>query len=135
MFAILLFLFIFLPLSEIVVLIKVGSFLGVGSTILVVIGTAILGAALARYQGLKVLFEIQRDLNTGVMPTDKLLDGFMILLAGVVLLTPGFITDAMGFFVLLPQGRSVIKKLIMHYFKKSMQRGGPHIRYFKQDDI
>jgi len=135
MFYIFIFLFIVFPLAEIAVLIKIGSYLGLASTILIIIGTAVLGATLARIQGLKVLVEIQHDLNAGKMPADKLIDGLLILLAGVVLLTPGFITDAMGFFVLWPGGRRIVKKLLMRGFQKRMQQHEVNMRYFRQDDI
>ena len=135
MFYVLAFLFIVLPLSEIAVLIKVGSWAGLGNTILIIIGTGILGATLARAQGLKILFDIQNDLNQGAMPTDKLMDGFLILLAGIVLLTPGFITDVAGFFVLWPPGRRLVKQWITRLFEGRTRHDRGNIRHYRQDDI
>lgn len=128
----LIIIFIALPLAEITLLIKAGSIWGAGNTIFLVILTGILGAALARAQGLQVLFHIQRDLQQGVMPTDKLVDGFMILAAGLVLLTPGFITDAAGFFVLWPWGRAWLKKIIMNNFR-NRQQNAHTVEYYVEE--
>ncbi len=121
MLSVLIVIFVALPLVELALLIKAGSVWGAANTILIVILTGVLGATLARAQGLQALFHIQRDLQQGVMPTDKLVDGFMILAAGLVLLTPGFITDAVGFFVLWPWGRSWVKKIVMNHCQNIQQ--------------
>jgi UPF0716 protein FxsA len=129
-------LFIVLPLVEISVLIEAGRLWGAWHTVLLIILTGILGAAIARWQGLSILFQIQNDMREGRVPTDKMLEGVLILIAGVVLLTPGFITDALGFFVLWPTGRAVIRKMIMKRFETSHSDPNSHtnIRYFKQED-
>jgi UPF0716 protein FxsA len=122
MFFVLIFTFVILPMLELSVLIKAGTLWGVGNTLLLIVLTGVLGAALARQQGLRVLFEVQKDLSRGVMPTDKLVDGLLILVAGVVLLTPGFITDAIGFLVLWPTGRGWLKKRIAHVMQNRYVR-------------
>ena len=107
-FFILLFLFLFVPIAEITLLINVGSSIGVGKTILIVIITAILGAYLVRQQGLATYFKLQEELNAGRMPAMQMAEGIALLFAGAVLLTPGFITDALGFALLTPPIRRVI---------------------------
>lgn len=109
MFQRLLILFITIPLVEILILIKMGEIFGFWTTVGLVIGTGVLGAYLAKLHGLTIWFDIQRDLNMGVMPTDKMLDGLLVLVGGVVLLTPGLLTDIAGFLLLIPASRTVIK--------------------------
>ena len=112
MFLRLLLLFTVVPLIELFLLVKLGTIIGIGPTVLIVICTGVLGAWLARSQGLGVLRRITEDLNQGRMPTGSLVDGLLILIAGAVLLTPGLITDALGFFLLLPPGRALVRKAI-----------------------
>ena len=107
MFLRLLLLFTVVPLVELFLLVKLGTVIGIGPTVLVVIGTGVLGASLARWQGLGVLRRVSEDLAQGRLPADALIDGLLILIAGAVLLTPGLITDALGFLLLVPQGRAI----------------------------
>jgi UPF0716 protein FxsA len=118
MFLRLLLLFTLVPLLELYLLVKLGTVIGVGSTVMIVIATGILGASLARWQGLGVLRRLSEDLERGRLPADALIDGLMIFIAGAVLLTPGLITDALGFFLLLPAGRAVVKKTVVERFRK-----------------
>jgi len=101
-FLILLALFVVMPIAEISVLIKVGSSIGTLNTILFVIATAILGAYLVRQQGFATLTKLQQEASAGRMPAMQLAEGVALLFAGAVLLTPGFITDAIGFVLLTP---------------------------------
>jgi UPF0716 protein FxsA len=112
MFLRLLLLFTLVPLLELFLLIKIGGAIGVAPTIAIVIVTGVLGAALARWQGLGVLRRLQDDLAAGRPPTDALIDGLLIFVAGAVLLTPGLITDALGFLLLVPAGRAAVRKLV-----------------------
>ncbi|MCJ7802846.1 MAG: FxsA family protein, partial [Candidatus Marinimicrobia bacterium] len=89
MFGRLLLLFITVPLIEVLILIKLGSLFGFWPTIFLVIGTGILGAYLAKLYGLTIWNKIQQDLQAGKMPADNLIDGLLILIASIVLLTPG----------------------------------------------
>jgi len=98
----LLLFFIALPLIELYVLIQVGSEIGALSTILLSILTAILGTALVRHQGLSLLMRVHRQLDRGETPALEVLDGALLLVAGLFLLLPGFLTDAVGFLLLLP---------------------------------
>ena len=112
MFVRLLLLFTIVPLVELFLLVKLGTVIGVGPTVLIVIGTGVLGASLARWQGLGVLRRVSDDLAQGRLPADALIDGLLILIAGAVLLTPGLITDALGFMLLVPQGRALVRRMV-----------------------
>ncbi|MBM7067242.1 FxsA family protein [Actibacterium sp. 188UL27-1] len=101
----LLLLFIAIPLIEIALFIRVGSFLGLWPTLLIVVLTAILGTYLVKKQGLQVLGQVQRSFNELRDPTEALAHGAMILFSGALLLTPGFFTDAVGFLLLVPAFR------------------------------
>ncbi len=117
MFFILLILFVSMPVIEIFVLIRVAEAITTPWTILLVILTGIVGAALARHEGLKALQNVQNELAAGRMPTSQLFDGVLILVAGVVLITPGIITDAVGFCLLIPPLRAIVKVLLAGYFR------------------
>ncbi|ROR29599.1 FxsA family protein [Inmirania thermothiophila] len=95
-------LFTLLPLAEIYVLIRVGGWIGAGWTVLGVVGTAVLGVALLRAQGLATLARAHRALERGELPALELLEGAVLVVAGALLLTPGFITDTLGFLCLVP---------------------------------
>jgi len=112
MFVRLAMLFILVPLVELYVLIQLGSHVGVEITIGIVVITGLIGAWLARMQGIKVLREVRASLARGEMPADAIVDGLLILLAGAVLLTPGVLTDALGFALLVPAGRRLARGLI-----------------------
>ena len=120
----LILLFTLLPVVELYLLIRVGSFIWAGWTILVVLGTGVLGAWLARQEGLRVVQRVQADLQAGHLPADALIDGLLILIAGVVLLTPGFLTDAAGFTLLSPPGRAVVRRALTAAFHRSVQQHG-----------
>lgn len=106
--------FTLIPALEIYLLIKIGSYFGAFTTLLIVIATAVLGAYLARMQGFKTLLEMQESLRQGNMPAEALMDAFLIVIAAAVLLTPGFITDAVGFLLLIPTTRTLLKTWIRH---------------------
>lgn len=121
MFGKLLLLFILVPLVDLMVLIRVGEVLTLWPTIGLVIVTGAIGAALARWQGLRTLAAIQMELAAGRMPTDRLADGAMILTAGAVLITPGFLTDALGLLLLLPPVRSLLKRGMTRYLNHRLR--------------
>jgi len=112
MFIRLLLLFTLVPLLELFLLIEVGELIGFWATVALVVTTGALGAFLTRFEGLRVLGQVQAEFRVGRVPTDRLLDGLLILLAGAVLLTPGLITDAVGFFLLVPPGRRLIREAV-----------------------
>jgi UPF0716 protein FxsA len=108
----LILLFIGLPLTEIYFLIQVGSEIGAFSTILLSILTAVIGVWLVRYQGFGVLRRVRDLLDRGEVPAIEVMDGALILAAGLCLILPGFLTDSLGFLLLIPPLR---RRLITHY--------------------
>ena len=106
----LILLFTVIPIIELSILIKIGQHLGVASAIGIVILTGVIGAYLAKMQGLRTLYRIQEDMNQGIMPTDRLFDGVLILCSGILLITPGFLTDIVGFLGLIPLTRNLFKR-------------------------
>ncbi|MCV6068867.1 FxsA family protein, partial [Escherichia coli] len=99
MFPILLLAFIFVPIIEIGLFIQVGGFLGLWPTIALVLITAFVGASLVRSQGIQTLMSVQGRLEQGEIPAQQIFEGVMLAVAGVLLLTPGFMTDALGMVV------------------------------------
>lgn len=130
MFIKLLILFTFIPILEITVLIEAGRQIGVMPTIGLVILTGIAGAFLARSQGFQLLTRIQSDLQSGRVPAEEMFDGAMILAGGMVLLTPGFCTDLIGFFLLTPATRTYIKKWLRQWVEKKVARGEIQFRRY-----
>ncbi|MCW4440107.1 FxsA family protein [Vibrio splendidus] len=126
MFPILLLLFIFVPIIEIGLFIQVGGFLGLWPTIALVLITAFVGASLVRSQGIQTLMSVQGRLQQGEMPAQQILEGVMLAVAGVLLLTPGFMTDALGMLVLLPAPRAMIAKKMMEKMVVTNMSGGFH---------
>lgn len=112
-----------LPALELILLIKVGAFIGAWQTVALVILTGATGALLARYQGFVTLMRIQDSLNRGVMPSAHLMDGMMILAGGIMLLTPGFITDIFGILLLVPASRALIKFWARRKFQSMIAQG------------
>jgi len=119
----LILIFTIVPFIELSLLIELGSVIGTLPTILVVVITGVIGALMARIAGLSVLFKIQENLRQGIFPRDELFDGVLILIGGAFLLTPGLLTDALGFFLLLPLGRSAVKKWLQEILKRRIDSG------------
>ena len=101
-------LFIAVPIVEIALFIKVGGFLGVWPTICIIILTAVLGTTLVKQQGLAVIQQIKNEVIKLNDPTEAIAHGALILISGVLLLTPGFFTDFIGFILMIPKVRTVI---------------------------
>jgi UPF0716 protein FxsA len=118
----LILLFTIVPFIELTFLIEIGSHIGTFNTIMVVVVTGIIGAFMARIAGVAVLLKIQDNLREGIFPKDELFDGVLILISGALLLTPGLLTDALGFFLLIPFGRLVVKRWIKEIIKKRIDR-------------
>ena len=112
LFGILLSLFVIVPIVEFGLLIEIGRRLGTLETLMLIFGTGIVGAYLARLEGLRILYRIQNDFRAGQMPAEQLFDGVLVLVAGVVLLTPGLLTDVAGLILLLPPTRYPVKAFI-----------------------
>lgn len=119
--------FIGVPLIELALLIKVGEVIGIAATIALVILTAVIGVSLLRRQGMMALRKAQESMQAGRPPIDSVIDGVCLLLAGAFLLTPGLLTDTVGFLLLVPQIRSGIAGWA---FKKMQQSGQVDINIF-----
>jgi UPF0716 protein FxsA len=130
MFPKLLLAFILVPLIEIYILIEVGTVIGTWSTIGVVILTGVVGAYLARVQGLRTMLRIRESMDQGAMPTEDLFDAALILVAGVTLLTPGLLTDVAGVLLLIPVTRAVVKGWVRVMLQKWIARNQMNIRYY-----
>lgn len=119
----LLFLFVVVPVLELYFLIEVGSRIGSFNTVMAILVTAIIGAHLARSQGVAVLGKIQHELAEGHLPADELFDGIFVLVGGVLLLTPGFFTDFAGLSCLIPLTRGLWKRWVVQYIQKALDSG------------
>jgi UPF0716 protein FxsA len=121
MFFYLFLLFTIVPLVELAILIWIGGETQWWVPILMVIGTGIAGAALARWQGWQVLRRIRENARAGRMPADALIDGFLILLAGILLVTPGVLSDLIGISLLIPPLRSRVKRCVAEWIKRNIE--------------
>lgn len=144
MFLLVLLLFFTVPLVEIYVLLEVGGIVGVLPTIGLVVLTAIIGAGLIRAQGIATLGRVQQELDRGELPAVGIIEAALLLVAGALLLTPGFVTDTVGFLILVPPLR---RRVIQSFLEKRMQAAtmapgpgaprGPRIidgEYRREDD-
>ncbi len=116
----LILLFTLVPALELALLIEVGSRIGTAATIGLVVATGVLGAALARQQGLLVLRRIQAELSAGRLPASSLVDGVIVLMAGALLVTPGILTDVLGILCLVPGFRSLVKARLRSRFERAL---------------
>jgi UPF0716 protein FxsA len=119
-------LFVLTPLVELAILVYLGTIIGALYTILIVVATGILGAFMARNQGLAALSRIRGSIERGIIPSDEIFDGALILAGGLLLLTPGIITDIIGFAVLVPQTRRIIGRWLRSLIRRRIQRGEIH---------
>ena len=119
----LLLLFLVVPIVELMLLIEVGRRIGTLDTLALIVLTGVLGATLARYQGLQVVRQVQLEMAEGRLPGSALLDGMIILVAAALLVTPGILTDAVGFLCLIPGVREAAKALLWRWLQNRVQRG------------
>jgi UPF0716 protein FxsA len=117
MFPKLLLLFILVPVAELYLFLTLGAKIGIWNTLGIIVLTAILGASLTRSQGARTLAKFRQATAEGRLPHREALDGILILLAGAVLLTPGFLTDTVGFLLLVPPIRTVVRGRLADYLK------------------
>lgn len=123
----LILIFIIVPLMEILLLIEIGSRIGTLNTISIIIVTGILGGYMMRQQGFAILTNIRMNLSQGRMPTGELINGALVLVGGILLLTPGFFTDAVGFVLLIPTTRGLVRKKIQLLIQRKIESGDIHI--------
>jgi len=130
MFFKLFLIFAVVPVIELALLIRVGSIIGTLNTVLIVILTAIVGAYMVKLEGLGVMYRIHENMQAGIFPAEELINGVMILMAGALLLTPGFFTDVIGFLMVFPLSRNFIKKIARRYIEKRISSMEVHINRF-----
>ncbi len=133
--------FILIPLSEIMVFMSVSDKIGLGTALLMALFTAILGGALVKYQGVHTMLSARESLDKGALPSKELFDGLCIVAAGATLITPGFITDALGFALLVPAFRDILRKKLSahtHFqstgFNNNYTEFHDHKQYHKPQD-
>ncbi len=120
-------LFTLIPIIELMVLIDLGTSIGLAPTLGVVILTGALGAWAARTQGFYVVSRIQAEMAAGRLPGAEMVEGAMVLVGGVLLLTPGLLTDAAGFALMAPAVRAVVRGWLMRKFEKMIDEGKIHV--------
>lgn len=129
-FSKLLALFIIVPMVELYALIEIGKRIGALTTISIIILTGVIGTYLIKNQGFIILRKIQSDINEGILPGDSLIQGAIILAGGLLLLTPGFITDIAGFVFLIPTSRKIVKKYLLIWLKRKIKEGNFYYKEF-----
>ncbi|HEX7096711.1 MAG TPA: FxsA family protein [Acidimicrobiales bacterium] len=123
MFLILLVLLIAVPIAELYVIVQVAQELGVLNTIALLIIVSAIGAWLVKREGLQILLRVQNELARGRVPTKPLVDGALLLFAGALMLTPGFLSDIVGILLILPPTRAVVRNLAIRSFRGRIMSG------------
>jgi UPF0716 protein FxsA len=119
-------LFVFVPIVELAVIIQVGQAIGVVETLLLMVVVSVAGAWLVKREGIGVWRRAQRQLDTGVMPGRELVDGVLIMVAGALLLLPGFVSDCLGILLLLPPVRAVVRGLVIRRLRTRVVAQRPY---------
>jgi UPF0716 protein FxsA len=118
-------LFVTVPLLELVILVELGRVVGLVPTVVLVVVTGILGAMLARREGLRTLARFRAAVAAGRMPHQEIVEGLLVLIAGAVLLTPGLLTDLAGFLLLVPPIRAVVGRRLSRAVRARIVIAGP----------
>jgi UPF0716 protein FxsA len=113
---------------ELYILIEAGRIIGIGPTIGLIMTTGVAGAWLARSQGVEILRRIQEETSRGHMPATTLIDGALVLVGGLLLLTPGLFTDLLGFSFLVPLTRGLWRKTLSSWLAKQVRQGSVNIQ-------
>lgn len=129
MLARLVILFLVTPAVELALLLKVGQLIGFWETVGIIVLTGVAGSYLAKREGLSAWQRLNKSLAQGGLPGTELLDGVIILVAGALLITPGVLTDVVGFMGLIPPSRALIRKLVMRRVKKKMEDGSLNMQF------
>ncbi len=122
-------LFTIVPLVELAILIKVAQWTSLAFTLVLVIITGIVGAALAKQQGAAVWARFSRTMQQGIMPADEIIEGIMIFVAGALLVTPGILTDITGFAILVPHTRHALRDIIKRKVRRAIDENKVHVSY------
>ena len=119
----LLLLFVVVPTVELILLIEIGQRIGTVATLALIIGTGIVGASLAKEQGINTFGRLRQDLGEGRSPAVPIIDGVLILVAAAFLVTPGVLTDVVGFLLLIPMSRKLIRRNLKYRFENAIRTG------------
>ena len=114
-------LFIFIPLIEIAIFISIGSNIGILNTVAIILITALVGIFLVRRQGMSLLFNAQKNMSQGIMPAEEIKGGIFLLISGLLLITPGFFTDCIGFAMFLKPVQNFVAKQAKNYFRSRIR--------------
>jgi len=114
--------FIIIPLIEITIFITIGSEIGILNTIAIILLTALVGIFLVRRRGISLLFNAQKNMSQGVMPTEEIKGGIFLLVSGLLLITPGFFTDCIGFSIFLKPVQNYLSKKARDYFNSRIRQ-------------
>ena len=112
--------FLVVPFVELAVFASVSEHIGIWTTLSLAFITAIIGGLLVKYQGIQTVFSMRRSMDAGQMPLNEIFDGFCLVAAGALLITPGFVTDTIGFALLIPPFRAILKTTIRNHTKWSV---------------
>lgn len=123
-------LFTLFPILEILILMQISLLLGPLATIILVVGTGFAGASLAKLQGLQTVLRIRDNMKQGIMPGDEVIDAFLIFVAGVLLITPGLLSDICGILLLLPKTRARAKRFLVREIDRLVKRGTLRFRRY-----
>lgn len=125
----LILLFLLTPAVELAVLIQVDQLIGFGPTIGLIVATGLVGSYLARREGVSTWQRLNRRLAAGEVPGNELVDGIIILVAGALLITPGVLTDVIGFLGLIPLSRTFVRNILMRRFKSKLEDGSMQVQF------
>lgn len=126
----LLLLFTIIPTIELIILVGIGQLIGFWPTVALIVVTGAIGAVLAKIAGLSIVSQIIGDLKLGILPGRKMVDGVLILIAGVMLITPGLLTDMTGLLLLLPTTRSFFRERIIKWLRRKLLKGNIDFKFF-----
>ena len=126
----LLILFILVPLIELYILIKIGAHLGAFQTVALVVFTALFGIVITRVEGLMKLQQIKQSFSQGIVPAEEMVDGVLIVVAGILLIIPGVLTDLFALALLIPYTRTIFKRWLRHRFDRMVAAGNVRLEYY-----
>ena len=124
-------LFIGLPLLELYILIKIGSYLGPFLTIALIIFSGLLGLLLARFEGFRTLHQIRQNLSQGILPAEEMVDSVLIFVGGILFVVPGVITDIAALVLLIPFTRTIFKRWLRRRFDRMVAKGNVRLQYHR----
>ena len=123
-------LFTLVPLLELYILIKIGSYIGAFQTVALVVFTALFGIVIARIEGLRKLQQIKQSLSQGIVPAEEMVDGVLIFVAGILLIIPGVLTDLFALVLLIPYTRTLFKRWLRGRFDRMVATRNIRLHYY-----